>query len=71
MSGFSPVTWILARTAGGSAAAEAIEGLSEGLKFKGIVPTKNDLPMSSNDGDMYIVEDMDTTTPGEQSGKAI
>ena len=68
---FDAVTWILCKQAAGSAAAEAIEGLSEGLKFKGIVPTKNDLPMSSNDGDMYIVEDMDTTTPGEQSGKAI
>ena len=61
----------MARTAGAGAAAEAIEGLSEGLKFKGIVPTKNDLPASSNDGDMYVVEDMDTGTPGEQSGKAI
>ena len=71
MSGFSPVTWVLARTAGAGAAAEAIEGLSEGLKFKGIVPTKNDLPASSNDGDMYVVEDMDPATPGEQSGKAI
>jgi len=71
MAGFSPVTWVLARTAGAGAAAEAIEGLSEGLKFKGIVPTKGDLPASANDGDMYVVNDMDTSTPGDQSGKAI
>jgi len=56
LSGFSPVTWVLARSAGAAAAEEAISGLAEGLKFKGTVPTDADLPASANDGDMYIVE---------------
>ena len=63
---FDPVTWILARNAGASGAADVIEGLSEGLKFKGAVNKKSDLPASGNDGDMYIIEDME---PG--TGKAI
>ena len=54
--GFSAVTWILARQAGAGAAEEAISQLSEGLKFKGTVPTDADLPASANNGDMYIVE---------------
>ena len=53
---FDAVTWILCKQAAGSAASEAISGLSEGLKFKGVVPTDADLPASANDGDMYIVE---------------
>ena len=53
---FDAVTWILCKQAAGSAASEAISGLSEGLKFKGVVPTDADLPASANDGDMYVVE---------------
>ena len=39
---FDAVTWILCKQAAGSAASEAISGLSEGLKFKGVVPTDAD-----------------------------
>lgn len=68
---FDPVTWILARNAGASGAADVIGGLSEGMTFKGTVPTPNDLPSTHNDGDMYIVTDMNPDAPGDQGGKAV
>ena len=71
MAGFSAVTWVLARAAGAGAAEEAIEGLGEGLHFKGIVNTPNDLPSTHNDGDMWIVTDMNPSAPGNQGGKAV
>lgn len=71
MSNFSPVTWILARSGGASAASDAISGLSEGLTFKGIVDTPADLPSTHNDGDMWIITDMEPSAPGNQGGKAV
>ena len=71
MAGFSAATWVLAKAAGAGAASEAIEGLGEGLHFKGIVNTPNDLPSTHNDGDMWIITDMNPSAPGNQGGKAV
>ena len=71
MANFSPSTYILARAGGAAAASSAIEGLGEGLKFKGIVDTPNDLPSTHNDGDMWIITDMNPSAPGNQGGKAV
>ena len=70
-AGFSPVTWVLARQAGAAAAADAISGLSDGMTFKGTVPTPADLPSTHNDGDMWVITDMDPSAPGNQGAKAV
>jgi hypothetical protein len=71
VSSFSPVTWILARNAATGAVEEAISGMGDGMKFKGTVPTPSDLPSTHNDGDMWIIEDMNPSAPGNQGGKAV
>ena len=68
---FDPVTYILCRTAATGAVEEAIAGLGDGMTFKGTVPTPADLPSTHNDGDMWIVDDLDPSTPGQQGGKAV
>lgn len=39
---------------------KSLEGISEGMKFKGSVPTESDLPSNPQGGDLYIIQDVGT-----------
>lgn len=54
--GFDVVTYALLKGKISSLESE-IESLAGGIKFKGSVPTRDDLPTSPEIGDSYIVED--------------
>ena len=58
MAGFSVITYALCNKHTQKVISEAIEGLSEGMSFKGSVATLNDLPSNPDDGDLYIIEDI-------------
>ena len=55
--GFSVVTYALCNKQTQKAISEAIEGLADGMRFKGSVATKADLPLIARKGDLYIVEE--------------
>ena len=55
--GFSVVTYALCNKHAQKAISEAIEGLGDGMRFKGSVATKSDLPLIARKGDLYIVEE--------------
>ena len=40
--------------------SKSIEAISEGMTFKGSVPTESDLPSNPGNGDLYIIEDTGT-----------
>lgn len=54
--GFDVVTYALLKGKISSLESE-IESLAGGIKFKGSVPTRDDLPTSPETGDAYIIED--------------
>lgn len=54
--GFDVITYALLKKLSGSV-DKKIEGLSEGMTFKGSVPTKDDLPSGATGGDLYIIKD--------------
>ena len=58
MAEFSVITYALCNKNTQKVISEAIEGLSEGMAFKGSVATLNDLPSDPNDGDLYIIENI-------------
>ena len=39
---------------------KSLEGISEGMTFKGSVPTESDLPSNPQGGDLYIIQDTGT-----------
>ena len=60
------VTYALLKKQVGSVSKQ-IEGLSEGMTFKGSVPTKADLPSNPQGGDLYILQDTGTKVVWDSS----
>ena len=58
MSGFSAVTYALLKKNISAEIKKAIEGLADGMTFKGSVNTADDLPTNPEKGDLYIVKDL-------------
>lgn len=57
MAGFSAVTYALCKRATSAEIKKAIEGIGDGMTFKGSVNTVDDLPANPSKGDLYIVKE--------------
>ena len=55
--GFSAVTYALCKKFTVAEISHAIEGLGEGMTFKGSVNKLSDLPDNPKKGDLYIVKE--------------
>lgn len=60
------VTYALLKKQVGNVSKQ-IEGLSEGMTFKGSVPTEADLPSNPQGGDLYIIQDTGTKVVWDSS----